>query len=433
MNRTRFALITLAALLMTMLPSLAVAGTNHGWGTPIAENFEFSGYADFMHVTWENTPEQNDPFQPDYCPDFPGCNTNLPLNGGNNPVLTDSFLDRVRCGHTGRGLSCIERFCIGAIHEDDGANDYIARGYITIDNVRDCNLLFPSQAGYFGTQGFALDVNQLWGDWFIVQEGRAIGDTLVAIEAYNETQYPMQAFGAGNYTFYGRYVAGLGTDQREPLATTWATRYFKPNPLFDGGTDLLVWRDSKCQTTSSSYQHQIAGQLTPLDPTDDAYDCRPSASAIAPVPPWYPLDETQVVSFDTQEDAFEICGAFQIGGPVSPPGTTTIEDFCFPLETGRYSVSEGDLADIPYDFGWLYLNLNFTLGNTQANPPTCTTDGLFGDVAQSWVISELDSEGIFSVGYAGTQLASACLPARRNYASGPNGGDNNVVITGDLN
>jgi hypothetical protein len=55
--------MTLAALLMTMIPTLAAAATNHGWGTPIAENMEMSGYADVQHVTWENTPETNDPFR----------------------------------------------------------------------------------------------------------------------------------------------------------------------------------------------------------------------------------------------------------------------------------------------------------------------------------------------------------------------------------
>jgi hypothetical protein len=156
------------------------------------------------------------------------------------------------------------------------------------------------------------------------------------------------------------------------------------------------------------------------------------------IPPWYPLDETQVVSFDTQEDAFEICGEFTTGGPVSPPGTTTFRDFCFPLETGRYSVEEGDLAAIPYDFGWLYLNLNFTLGSTpnpgpdpENDPYECADIGLFGAIAQSWVTSELDSEGIFSVGFAGTQLSSACnTPVRRNYTFAD---DNNQIITGDLN
>ena len=325
-------------------------------------------------------------------PAFPGCDQNLPL--GTNPVLTGSFLDRVRCGHTGRGLACNQVSCIGQVEDETGGggNDYIARGYITIDNVTDCNLLFPNQAGYFGS-GITSEVNQLWGDWFIVQDGRAIGDNLVAIEASDA-----QAFAPGDYTFYGRYVDGLATDQREPLGTTWATRYFEPGAAFSGGTSLLVWRDSKCQTTVSGFDNGCVSE--------------------AGTPPWWPLDETQVVSFDTQEDATEICTDTPGGGGVSPP-EPGVPFQCFRLETGRYEVGEGDL-DPPYDFGWIYLNLNFTLGDTSGSPTPCSTDGLFGEIAQSWVTTELDSDaGAFSVGFAATQLTSACSSA-------------NPVIVGDL-
>ncbi|MCP3958666.1 MAG: hypothetical protein GY719_12505 [bacterium] len=327
-------------------------------------------------------------------PLFPGCDTNLPL--GTNPVLTDSFADRVRCGHTGRGLACDQVSCIGQVHDETGAdaNDWIARGYITIDNVTDCNLLFPNQAGYFGS-GITSEVNQLWGDWFIVQDGRAIGDNLVAIEAADA----MDPFTAGEYTFYGRYVDGLATDQREPLASTWATRYFQPNALFDGGTDLLVWRDSKCQVSVQSFNN----------------GCVPTTGT----PPWWPLDETQVVAFDLQEDATEICtdipGEPGGGGISPPPGDIPgVGVQCFPLETGRYAVGAGDLTP-PYEFGWLYLNLNFTLGDTSGSPTPCSTDGIFGEIAQSWVTTELDSEsgaaGTLSVGFAATQLTSACSSA----------------------
>ncbi|MCP3962089.1 MAG: hypothetical protein GY719_29960 [bacterium] len=335
------------------------------------------------------------------CPRFPGCDTNLPL--GVNPVLVGTFAERVRCGHTGRGLACDQVSCIGQVHDETGAggNDFIARGYITIDNVTDCNLLFPGQAGYFGS-GLTSEVNQLWGDWFIVQDGRAWGDNLVAIEASESG-----AFLPGDHTFYGRYVDGLATDQREPLASTWATRYFQPNALFPGGTDLLVWRDSKCRVSTSGFDN----------------DCTPTSGT----PPWWPLDETQVVAFDTQEDAYELCTdtpGVPGGGGISPPLPDQPGEGiqCFPLETGRYEVGAGDLAP-PYDFGWMYLNLNFTLGDTSGSPTPCSTDGLFGDIAQSWVTTELESEGgiegTLSVGFAATQLTSACSTA-------------NPIITGDL-
>ncbi len=332
------------------------------------------------------------------CPRFPGCDTNLPLLPQDQGALTESLLDRLRCGHTGRGLECAQASCIGQTHDDGtGSIDFIARGYMTIDNVTDCNLLFPNQDGYFGT-GLVSQVNQLWGDWFIVEEGRAIGDALVPIEASEDGT----AFVAGDYTFYGRYVDGLATDQREPLGSTWATRYFQPNALFTGGSSLFVWRDSKCRTAVSGFVGD---------------GCMPVAGA----PPWWPLDETQVVAFDLQEDALQLCQSETSpdSGGISPsiPGDT-VNPACFPLETGRYAVGDSsrglvitDLQSVPYDFGWIYLNLSFTLGDTSGSPTPCSTDGLFADIAQSWVSTELDADGVLSVGYAGTALTSACSAA----------------------
>ena len=350
------------------------------------------GHTKSDNPEWDSAPDN--PLNPL----FPGCDANLPL--GPMPIV-GLFADRVRCGHTGRGLECEQERCIGQVHDETGndGNDFIARGYVTIDNVIDCNLRFPNDpTGYFGVDGVASNVNQLWGDWFIVQDGRAIGDNLVAIEADPDGV----AFAPGDYTFYGRYVGGLATDQREPLASTWATRYFSPGSVFNGGTSLFVWRDSKCQTTTDSFGN----------------GCVPDAGT----PPWWPLDETQVVAFDTQEDACEICtdlpGSSSTG--VSPP--VIIEDDprqCFRIETGRYRVGDDPLTP-PFDSGWMYLNLNFTLGDTGG---VCTTEGIFGDIAQSWVNTELDSTdlagGSLSVGFAATQLTSACSSA-------------NPIIMGDL-
>ncbi|MCP3959597.1 MAG: hypothetical protein GY719_17245 [bacterium] len=380
--------------------------TAHATNDP-ADSFSPHGQTS-QNPAWDSAPDN--PANPL----FPGCDTNLPL--GTNPVLDrvadpmfKGFSRRVRGGHTGRGLGDrgAATDCIGQAHDETGfgGNDFIARGYVTIDNVTDCNLLFPNQPGYFGT-GLTSEVNQLWGDWFIVQDGRAIGDSLVAIEASDKG-----IFLPGDTTFYGRYVDGLATDQREPLSSTWATRYFEPNALFDGGTDLLVWRDSKCQVSVSGFD------------TDGAGGCVPTAGA----PPWWPLEETQVVAFDLQEDATELCteipalpGAGGISPPPPDPPVPTIQ--CFPIETGRYAIGD-DGIETPYEFGWLYLNLNFTLGDTSGSPTPCSTDGLFGDIAQSWVVAELDAEGgaagTLSVGFAAITLTSACSGA-------------NPIISGNL-
>ncbi len=79
----------------------------------------------------------------------------------------------------------------------------------------------------------------------------------------------------GEYTFYGRYVAWTAADNREPLATNFAVRYINGG-AFNGGTDLLVWRDSKVN--------------------QGAFTCP------ATLPAWYPLGQEAIVIFDEQEN-----------------------------------------------------------------------------------------------------------------------------------
>ena len=54
---------------------------------------------------------------------------------------------------------------------------------------------------------------------------------------------PAGAAGLGTYTFYGSYSAVTGADNREPLGSTWATRYLGGG-AFVGGANFAVWRDT---------------------------------------------------------------------------------------------------------------------------------------------------------------------------------------------
>ena len=57
---------------------------------------------------------------------------------------------------------------------------------------------------------------------------------------------------------------------------------------------------------------------------------------------------------------------------------------------------------MPFDFGWLYLNLNTTVTAAGNNPPEDPA------AAQAWVITTMDAQGRFSVGFDAIQLDSAC-------------------------
>ncbi|MFY9820133.1 MAG: hypothetical protein WAM82_02050 [Thermoanaerobaculia bacterium] len=278
---------------------------------------------------------------------FASCNGLLPL-----PPLPATFLESLRAAHTGKS-SAVLGGCAG-----QNLGDNLARGYVTADTVNQCTLRTPDlPAGYFGPGGVATDQNVLWGDFFYVDPANnfADGENLVRIEAFPD------AFKPGDTTFYGRYVNGTGIDHREPLATTWASR-FAVGGAFSGGTDLIVWHDS--------------GRV------NKPFTC-------GSIPFGFPLLLGGKQAFDEQEDT---------ANPLIFPCTS---QFCplfddFPAEAGRVAVP-GLILPLPFDFGWLYLNLN---------PP----GGPAGYVRQSWVGTVMKAQGRFSVGFAGTPLDTACEP-----------------------
>ncbi|MEM7582500.1 MAG: hypothetical protein AAF560_03900 [Acidobacteriota bacterium] len=151
-----------------------------------------------------------------------------------NPVLVGSILDRFRRGHTGQPLSSIGGNCFGATYGDN-----VARGYMTIDVVDRCALLFPHQGGYF--QSVASFENRLLGEYFYVDPATGFYQSYPAIHI--EADGEGLTFGPGDHTFYGRFVSGLATDRREPLPTTFGASFVR-SEIVEVGTELLIWRES---------------------------------------------------------------------------------------------------------------------------------------------------------------------------------------------
>ncbi|HEX4954967.1 MAG TPA: hypothetical protein VF017_16375 [Thermoanaerobaculia bacterium] len=303
---------------------------------------------------------------------FPSCNGQLPL-----PPLPAALIDHLRAAHTGRASGVFSGLCSGVNHGDN-----IARGYLTIDNVSTCTLLFPYEPGYFvsGGTGAANNTNQLWGDYFYVDAANnfAQGETLVHIEASN-------ALGAGNYTFYRRFSGG--EDQREGLGSSFAMRYLNGG-VFDGGTDLLVWRDPK-------------RTILPF-------------SCALPYPSPFPLGETEIVVFDEQENADvpEPCPISPGCGPAEEASPDKVAQAKIPFAANRVAVSSPSfLTSAPglglrdliaaFNFGWLRLNLNTTVAGSQVP---------FEPITQNWVAAVMDANGRFSVGFDAIQLDNVTYP-----------------------
>ncbi|HEV8238776.1 MAG TPA: hypothetical protein VGS57_05375 [Thermoanaerobaculia bacterium] len=323
-------------------------------------------------------------------PFTPGVPTEFDFGGSSgpcvaaytNPVLDATRISNLQAAHTGHNAPAYGG-CMGANYGDN-----IARGYVTVDSVTQCNLLFPSSATYF-SGGIADTRNILWGDYFYVNSSQnfAQGETLVHVEScipgdgfigFVGNGAGHCPFAPGQYTFYGRYAAVAGQDQREPLSTTFASRYINGG-LFNGGTDLIVWRDSKTIPTGANGPHSCAT-----------------------TPPWFPLNQTDVVAFDETENPTDLCFT---GDVISPPlgGAET----CFPLEAQRVSLSGGNVIGAdpvpPSPFGWIYLNLNSAVSGV--NYPAVDPS-----IMQNWVTTVMDADGRFSVGFDAIQLDSACAP-----------------------
>ncbi|HEV3072977.1 MAG TPA: hypothetical protein VHB47_01060 [Thermoanaerobaculia bacterium] len=296
---------------------------------------------------------------------FASCTGFLPP-----PPLPASFIAYLQAALTGKSIPAPFNSCaVGPCCAAQAIGDNIARGYITMDTVNQCDIINPSTPGYFGAggTGHATNQNVLWGDFFIVNSAQnfAEGSDLVHIEA--SATNPATST-SGRYTFYGRYVGWSAIDNREPLATTFAARYLNGGP-FSAGTSLICWRDSKT--------------------SQNQFSC-PAGSGN---PPWFPLAQEGVVVFDEQEHPLT-----QTGCTVSPCPTITSQ-VC-PAETQRVQVGGASLP-VNSNFGWLYLDLNDTIAGNP-NPPVDPA------AAQAWVIYTLASNGHFAVGIDAIQLDSAC-------------------------
>jgi hypothetical protein len=287
--------------------------------------------------------------------DFPGCGS---ANGPHVvptqdlPALTAADRDLLRAAHTGRPVGSPQPAqparCLGSARPEAS----LAVGYVTIDTVSRCTPFTvgtstntPADPKYFaaGGTGLASNNNVLWGDMIYVDRKaqRADSETMVHIVA------DADAFGPGDYTFYGRYVGFDARDSRAPLSSLYYARYVDSGPFF-GDTDLVVWRDNRTQEATGA-------------------DC-------AKGPSWSPLGEFQLIAFDEQENPTQI-----------------LHSNAFPLATQKTRVG-GPSIPTPNPYGWMMIDL-------------WHQDGAH---AQGWVGIRMSSQGRYSVGHEALRADDLC-------------------------
>ena len=276
----------------------------------------------------------------------PGCAGLLPPP----PQQDEGFVLHLRAALTGQPSDLLGGLCAG---QDYGEKKPVARGYVTVDSVVDCSALFPGNPGYFisGGGGIANNENVLWGDFFLVdrKQKRTAGGPLVHVRA--DAADPATD-GPGDYTFYAGQVDGLGSDNRQPLASSVGGRYTNDpaDAFFREGTRLGVWRDPKQRTVP--------------------FACEGS-------PPWYRLNQTEVVVFDDQENAETP------SHPVPPPPAPQPLLIPFPAATQLVRVGGPELP-VSFERGWFFLNLDTLIsGQVPLAAP---------ETAQSWVFVLMDGK-----------------------------------------
>jgi len=297
---------------------------------------------------------------------FASCNGRLPP-----PPLTAAELAHAQAALTGRPSAMEGGLCLGR-----NLGDRVARGYVTVDTVTNCTVRTPADPGYFGPGGDVTDQNVLWGSWYIVDAAHdvAAGSNMVAIEA--STAPPLSL--PGRYTFYGRYVGWTGSDHREPLATSFAAQFATSGP-FSGHVDMIAWRDTKIVQAPF-----------------------PCSTATNLGLPWYPFAQEAIGVFDEEEHPL-VPNIFPIPEPLPP-----IVIYPFPAAAQRTALN-GLSFPVPYDFGWLYIDLNVL----NSFPPPVQTPGPASDLfaAQGWIVVVQSAAGRFATGVEAYRLDSACVPS----------------------
>lgn len=164
---------------------------------------------------------------------FPACNQGT--EPGDPPVypsgvVDQSFRDHLQGWLTGQA-SPVTGDCAGINHGDN-----VARGFVTIDVVKNCSLVFPDEPGYF--ENIASSDNVLMGEYVLTEgpSGTAGAFSAVHIEARGNVP-------AGQHTFYGRYVDADGSDRREALSSAYASRFHSGPDSELTSTSLFVWRE----------------------------------------------------------------------------------------------------------------------------------------------------------------------------------------------
>ncbi len=289
------------------------------------------------------------------------------LNNHENPLLQIADCDTLAVqlppfylGELTRALTTgrTPGLCSGRRIGDEHA---YAIGYVTIDVVANCNVLLPTDPGYF-TSDILFD-NVLTGDYQHItrSENLARGGPMVHIRAIPEGGQTGAHPTNFTSTFYSNYQNGGTADRRQPLPSVFAVRWVdtREGPF---ETHFTIWREGITRAHSGC---AVASNETLTVADMVRFD----------------EDENPVAHADCQD-----CGV--PARPLLPPSARpSSADGVFPPNAGGATS------------GWMYMNLN-NQGVFPFRP--------FRVASQNWVTMSMSSEGRHQVELDAASLGNGC-------------------------
>ena len=310
----------------------------------------------------------------------PNLAATAPADCSNLPrTLPASVLAGVRTMLTIGSLAACGNARVGSTHEH-------AIGYATIDSVRTCSPIVPTDERYF-TDVIAFE-NVLIGDYQQIdpdpQTGNfAGGNPLVHIRAVP---------GDGNaptnlpFTFYDRLTPrnDRRRDRRQPLPTTFAARFIQGG-TGNFNTNFKIWREAAVGPGASCAEYANEGMQ----------------------------DVSEQVRFDEHENPTTFAPGVIINGAILPryalPATSSnsTSSWLFPPLS-----SSGDYG------GWMYINAGNYGSKAYSAEGRAGAGTGSGRTGQDWVIVSMEAEGRYSVDFDAAALGNGCsLSPSTSYAN----------------
>lgn len=305
---------------------------------------------------------------------LPGTNCNMPF--GNTvgaqyaPLVVEGLQDPLFArGHLGCGTQVVQR------HTNDWLSSLTANPlffYVTVDNFKVCDLIFPEDVGYFGRQGRYNYENVLIGEIYWLDASKNFSEATPAVHIESDLDSELST---ATTEFYLEKAADPAT-YLEPLATAFGFKYYNGGGVT---SSVIVWKNF--------WEFSI-----PLnDPYDDVNDCGAYL--------YYAWDEDEHVI------------TRGVTCPVSPCQGADIDPNEFPFETQLVPITSANF-DLPAAAGWMLLvfppsyDSNFWAVNGDPTPNSI----LLNRDYQAWVGTRIEY-GTYSMGLEAATMANAhCFP-----------------------